>query len=142
MRKKILVVCTGNSVRSQMAHGFLNFFAGNELDVYSAGIEAHGLNPHAVEVMKEEGIDISRQTSNQLDEYAGIEFDFVLTVCDDAKEKCPYFPSRVRTFHYNFPDPSKATGSPSAIMDEFRKVRRMIRAYISDFIKNYVNVSS
>lgn len=142
MRKKILVLCTGNSCRSQIAHGYLNNFAKNELEVYSAGIETHGVNPKAIAVMREDGIDISGHTSNNISEYADIEFDFVITVCDHAKERCPYFPAKVKTFHFNFPDPAKATGSPEEIMNEFRRVRAMIREYISDFIQNYVNVSS
>jgi arsenate reductase (thioredoxin) len=142
MKKKILVLCTGNSCRSQMAHGYLNYFANNALDVYSAGIETHGVNPRAIAVMKEDGIDISRHPSNNIKEYAEFDFDFVLTVCDHAKEQCPYFPSKVQTFHHDFPDPAKASGSEEAIMNEFRRVRDMIRQYVSDFITNYINISS
>lgn len=142
MKKKILVLCTGNSCRSQMAHGYLNYFANHDLKVYSAGIETHGVNPRAVAVMREDGVDISHHTSNNIKEYANEEFDFVLTVCDNAKENCPYFPSKIKTFHHDFPDPAKAKGSEEQIMNEFRKTRDMIRDYTSDFIKNYVNISS
>lgn len=142
MKKKILVLCTGNSCRSQIAHGYLEFFGGNALEVYSAGIETHGVNPRAIKVMKEDGIDISSHTSNHVGEYADLEFDFVLTVCDNARENCPYFPARVRTFHQNFPDPAKATGTEEQIMNEFRRVRDMIRQYTSDFVTRYINVSS
>ena len=142
MKKKILVLCTGNSCRSQMAHGYLNFFGGETLDVYSAGLESHGVNPRAVAVMKEDGVDISGHTSNTVSDYATVDFDFVLTVCDNAQEHCPHFPAKVRTFHYNFPDPAKAMGSEEEITKNFRMVRDMIRKYIRDFIKEYVNVSS
>jgi arsenate reductase len=142
MKKKILVLCTGNSCRSQIAHGYLDYFGNNALEVYSAGIETHGVNPRAIAVMREEGIDISHHTSNNVTEYTGVEFDFVLTVCDNAKENCPYFPAKVKSFHFNFPDPAKAKGSEKEIMEEFRKVRAMIRKYASDFIRDYVNVSS
>src|SRR5687768_14810673 len=121
MKKKVLVLCTGNSCRSQMAHGYLNYFGDHELEVYSAGIETHGLNPRAVAVMKEDGIDISHPTSNNISEYAGLEFDFVLTVCDNAREHCPYFPAKVKVFHQNFPDPAKAGGTQEEVMNEFRK---------------------
>lgn len=142
MKKKILVLCTGNSCRSQMAHGYLNHFAGNVLDVYSAGIEAHGVNPRAIVVMKEDGVDISHHASNLVKEYEGTDFDFVLTVCDNAKENCPYFPAKVRTFHFHFPDPAKAQGDETQIMNEFRMVRDLIRRYVRDFVQQYVNVSS
>ena len=92
MKKKILVLCTGNSCRSQLAEGYLRHFAGEKAEVYSAGVETHGVNPKAIETMKEDGIDISNHTSNHIDEYRNIDFDFVITVCDNAKERCPYFP--------------------------------------------------
>lgn len=142
MKKKILVLCTGNSCRSQIAHGYLNYFGNENLEVYSAGIETHGVNPRAISIMKEDGIDISHHTSNNVNEYTSIEFDFVLTVCDNAKENCPYFPSKIKTFHYNFPDPAKAKGTEEEIMNQFRIVRDMIRNYTKEFIKDYVNVSS
>src|ERR1700733_9009015 len=125
--KKILVLCTGNSCRSQIAEGYLRHFAGARAIIYSAGIETHGLNPKAVQVMAEDGIDISNHISNNVDEYTGIDFDYVITVCDNAKENCPYFPTRAKMFHQNFPDPAKATGSPEEIMEQFRKVRDMLK---------------
>lgn len=133
--KKILVLCTGNSCRSQIAEGYLKHFAGNKAEVYSAGIETHGVNPKAIAVMSEDSIDISNHTSNNIDEYNGINFDYVITVCDNAKENCPYFPSKAEKFHYNFPDPAKAQGTPDEIMEEFRKVRGMIKDYTHNFIK-------
>lgn len=135
MKKNILVLCTGNSCRSQMAQGYLQFFAGNRALVYSAGIETHGVNPKAIEVMKEDGIDISHHTSNNVNEYKDVNFDFVITVCDNAKENCPYFPAKTKNIHQNFPDPAKAVGSEDVILQEFRNVRDMIKHYSEQFVK-------
>ena len=132
--KKILVLCTGNSCRSQIAEGYLRHFAGDKAEIYSAGIETHGVNPKAIEIMKQDGIDISGHTSNNIDEYTGIDFDYVITVCDNAKESCPYFPTRAVKLHYNFPDPAKAKGSDAAVMEQFREVREMIRKYTRHFV--------
>lgn len=137
--KNILILCTGNSCRSQIAEGYLRFFAEGKANIYSAGIETHGVNPRAIKVMAEDHIDISAHTSNHVDEYLDIPFDFVITVCDNAKEACPYFPGNVKRFHYNFPDPAKATGSEEEIMKEFRKVRDMIKTYSADFVKQNVS---
>jgi arsenate reductase (thioredoxin) len=142
MKKKVLVLCTANSCRSQMAHGYLHHFAGNNLDVYSAGIATHGVNPRAIAIMKEDGIDISHHTSNNVSEYEKVDFDFVITVCDNAKENCPYFPAKVKTLHYNFPDPAKARGNDQQIMEQFRITRDMIRKYARDFVQHYINVTS
>jgi len=133
--KRILVLCTGNSCRSQIAEGYLKFFSKGRDEVYSAGVEAHGLNPRAVQIMKEDGIDISKQTSNKVDEYMKIPFDFVITVCDNAREKCPVFPSTAKKFHQDFPDPAKATGTEEQILKEFRLVRDMIKEYCRSFIE-------
>lgn len=133
--KNILVLCTGNSCRSQMAEGFLRFFANGKAAVYSAGIETHGVNPRAVATMKEDGIDISAHTSNNIDEYRSIPFDFIITVCDNAKERCPVFPSKAKLFHYNFPDPAKATGTEEEIMQQFRTVRNEIKTYCEQWVK-------
>lgn len=138
MMKKILVLCTGNSCRSQMAHGYLAHFAGDRAEVYSAGVETHGVNPMAVQAMLEDGIDISHHTSNHVDEYAHIPFDYVITVCDNAKEQCPFFPSTAQRFHHNFPDPAKATGTPEAVAAEFQAVRDQIKAYSREFINEYL----
>ena len=134
--KKILVLCTGNSCRSQLAEGYLRHFAGDKALVYSAGVETHGVNPRAIATMKEDGIDISGHTSNNILEYTGIEFDYVITVCDNAKERCPYFPSNAQKFHYNFPDPAKATGTEAEIEKAFSDVRSLIKKYCADFVKN------
>lgn len=136
LSKKILVLCTGNSCRSQIAEGYLRYFANGKADVYSAGIETHGVNPKAIEVMKEDGIDLSKHTSNNIEEYSNIDFDFVITVCDHAKENCPYFPSRAKKFHQNFPDPAKASGTDTEITNEFRRVRDRIKDYCRTFIGN------
>ncbi|WP_158995391.1 arsenate reductase ArsC [Mucilaginibacter sp. L196] len=137
--KNILVLCTGNSCRSQIAEGYLRHFANNKANVYSAGIETHGVNPKAIQVMAEGGIDISKHTSNNIDEYMNIAFDFVITVCDNAKENCPYFPTKAQRFHKNFPDPAKATGDLNEVMDEFRSVRDMIKAYSESFVNEHLS---
>ena len=136
--KNVLVLCTGNSCRSQMAEGYLRHFAGDKAVIYSAGIETHGVNPKAVQVMGEDGIDISHHTSNNVVEYSAIPFDYVITVCDNANEACPFFPGKVERFHQNFPDPAKATGDAEEVLDEFRKVRDMIKAYSMDFAARYL----
>lgn len=132
--KKILVLCTGNSCRSQIAEGYLRYYANNKALIYSAGIETHGVNPKAIQIMKEDGIDISTHTSNHIDEYSDIDFDFVITVCDNAKENCPFFPTKAKKFHYNFPDPAKATGNEEEITHQFRVVRDLIKQYAQNFI--------
>jgi arsenate reductase len=132
--KKILVLCTGNSCRSQIAEAYLKHFGRNKAEVYSAGIETHGVNPRAIETMKEDGIDISLHTSNNIDEYRNIDFDFVITVCDNAKERCPYFPTRAKKFHHDFPDPAKATGTEEEIKEQFRQVRQKIKNYCRNFV--------
>lgn len=134
MKKKILILCTGNSCRSQIAEGYMKFFAGNKAEVYSAGVETHGVNPKAILIMKEDGIDISNHTSNNIDEYTHIDFDFVITVCENAKERCPFFPTKAVKFHYNFPDPAKAIGTDSEIMEQFRSVRELIKGYCKNFV--------
>jgi arsenate reductase len=132
--KKVLVLCTGNSCRSQIAEGYLHHFAGDKAAIYSAGVETHGVNPKAIETMKEDGIDISGHTSNNVNEYTNIDFDFVITVCDNAKERCPFFPTNAKKFHYNFPDPAKAIGSDEEVKEQFRKVRQMIKEYAKKFV--------
>jgi arsenate reductase (thioredoxin) len=134
--KNVLVLCTGNSCRSQIAHGYLEHFTDrNKVKVYSAGVETHGVNPRAIATMLEDRIDISDHTSNNIDEYFNVDFDYVITVCDNAKERCPYFPTQAQKFHYNFPDPAKAEGSEEEIMTQFREVREMIKDYCQKFIE-------
>ena len=134
-QKNVLVLCTGNSCRSQLLHGYLEQVLGERAAVYSAGVEVHGLNPRAVRVMAEDGVDISHHTSNHVDEYAAVPFDYVMTVCDHANEVCPVFPSTAQKLHHNFPDPAKATGSEEDIMNQFRSVRDQVKAYAHDFVQ-------
>jgi len=133
--KNILVLCTGNSCRSQIAHGYLQHFSGDLAKVYSAGVEVHGVNPKAIATMREDGIDISHHTSNHVDEYGNIDFDFVITVCDNAKEQCPYFPTKAQKFHHNFSDPSKTVGTQEEIDADFRRVRDEIKEYARLFVE-------
>lgn len=137
--KKVLVLCTGNSCRSQMAEGYLRHFAKDKAEIWSAGVETHGVNPRAITIMAEDSIDISGHTSNNISEYAQIPFDFVITVCDNARERCPFFPGSAQKFHYNFPDPAKAAGTEQEIMDQFRQVREMIKDYSKVFVAEHLS---
>lgn len=134
----VLVLCTGNSCRSQIAEAYLRVFAGGRADVYSAGVEKHGVNPRAVQTMLEDSIDISQHTSNLVDEYAHLDFDLVLSVCDHAAERCPVFPSTAKRVHHSFPDPAKATGTEEEIQQEFRLVRTLIREYCRTFVQDHL----
>ncbi len=125
-----------------MAEGYLKYYAGGKAEIYSAGIATHGVNPKAIAVMHEDGIDISNHTSNNIQEYRNIDFDFIITVCDNAKENCPFFPSAAKKFHHNFPDPAKAAGSDEEIMLEFRRVRDMIKTYSKEFVAKNLNDNS
>ena len=136
--KRILVLCTGNSTRSQMAHGYLHQFAGDRAKILSAGVETHGLNPKAVQVMAEDGVDISHHTSNLVDEYASLPIDYVITVCDSAAERCPVWIGRAHRTHRNFTDPSKSTGTPDEIMISYRAVRDEIRTFSQQFINEHI----
>lgn|SRR5690606_15400481 len=138
MDKNILVLCTGNSCRSQIAHGFLESFLPKDIKVYSAGVETHGVNPNAIASMQRAGIDISNYTSNHVDEYQNIDFDLILTVCDSAKEKCPYFPSKAKRIHHNFTDPAKAIGTKEEIAEQFDNVRDEIRDYCQKLVEMYL----
>ena len=138
-KPKILVLCTGNSCRSQIAEGYLTYFTKGKADVYSAGIETHGVNPRAIATMKEDGIDISMHTSNNVNEYTHLEFEYVITVCDNAKENCPFFPATVKMLHHNFPDPAKAIGTDEEIMNSFRSTRNLIKDYVKDFVNKHIH---
>ena len=131
----ILILCTGNSCRSQMADGFLAKMTENKATIYSAGIETHGLNKRAVAIMAEKGIDISQNMSNNVSEYAALSFDYVITVCDNAKERCPYFPAKVQLIHHSFSDPAKATGTEAEIMSVFGQVCKEIEVFCEVFVK-------
>lgn len=116
-----------------MAEGYLRSYMGDWAAVSSAGIETHGVNPRAIKVMAEDGIDISGHSSDLISKYDGQSFDYVITVCDNAHEQCPYFPASTEMLHHNFPDPAKATGSKEEILDAFRSTRDLIRAYTKKF---------
>ncbi len=132
--RNILVLCTGNSCRSQMAEGWLRHYGGDKVNVYSAGIETHGVNPVAIQVMKERGVDISGHTSDLVENYLGENFDYVITVCDNARERCPVFPSKALKIHHNFPDPAKAEGNEEEKLEAFRKVCDEIELFCRFFL--------
>lgn len=129
-RPKVLFLCTGNSARSQMAEGYLRHVAGDEFEVMSAGIEPKGLHPLAVEVMKEVGIDISRQTSKDVREFLGQAIPYVVAVCDNAKQRCPIFPRTYKFLHWSLEDPAEVAGSHEEKLAVFRRVRDEIRQRI------------
>lgn len=139
MLLKILVLCTGNSCRSQIAEGYFWHFlkAGRKKHtIVSAGLEAHGLNPRAVIVMREAGIDISSQKSKRLVEFLDEEFDFIVTVCDNAAENCPVFPGRATRLHWPFDDPAKAEGDEEQILEKFRQVRDQIEKKVKSWLSS------
>jgi arsenate reductase len=131
---RILVLCTGNSCRSQMAEGYLRHFAQGRAEVFSAGLEAHGVNPYAIRVMQEDGIDISTHSSETTEAYRGCSFDHVITVCNHAHEHCPWFPAGLQIHHRDFPDPAKAIGGEVEILKAFRDVRDQINVYCAELI--------
>lgn len=137
--KNILILCTGNSCRSQIAHGYFNKFSNNKCKIYSAGIETHGLNPNAVQTMLRDDIDISTHTSNDVNEYLDINFDYIITVCDHAKESCPNIPSKnALRIHKNFLDPSKIENSINP-QNDFDNCRDEIKNFTLDFYKKYID---
>lgn len=133
--KNILILCTGNSCRSQMAEGWMKYYAKGVANIYSAGIEAHGLNPYAVKVMSDAIIEIQNQTSNVVDEYLDIDFDYIITVCDNASDKCPVFPKKTTVIHHGFDDPAKFEGSEEEKLAKFA----VVRDQIDDFCFSFVN---
>lgn len=130
MKTKVLFLCTGNSARSQMAEGYLRHLAGEDYDVLSAGIAPVGLNPLAVEAMREIGIDISPHTSKNVSTLLGVSIPFVVTVCDRARESCPIFPGAFRLIHWSFDDPAAVEGTREEKLAAFRRVRDQIAASI------------
>lgn len=126
-KKKVLFLCTGNSCRSQMAEGFARALAGDRFEVYSAGLEPAGVNPRAVQVMHEVGIDISGQTSKPIDPEILLKVDLIVTLCGDAADRCPVTPPQVRRLHWPLEDPARATGTEEEILARFRQVRDEIR---------------
>ncbi|NLE26796.1 MAG: arsenate reductase ArsC [Clostridiaceae bacterium] len=131
---KILFLCTGNSCRSQMAEGWTKYLQGDVIESYSAGIETHGLNPNAVKVMAEAGVDISNHRSKHLDQLKDVLFDWVITVCDNANESCPVFPGNIKRFHISFDDPPKLAKNAKTeeeALDHYRRVRDDIKRFVS-----------
>lgn len=136
---KILFLCTGNSCRSQMAEGWARHLQADRIDAWSAGIETHGLNPRAVEVMKESGVDISGHRSKNVNDLLDIDFDYVVTVCDHAAETCPVFPGKAKVVHQGFDDPprlAKKLESDDEIIEIYRRVRDEIRNFIQELPGN------
>jgi arsenate reductase len=133
MKKRLLILCTANSARSQMAEGLMRADHGDRFDVESAGSRATLVRPEAIAVLGELGIDITAHRSKVVDEFAGETFDYVLTVCDNAKESCPVYPGHGKRVHHNFPDPASATGSEEERLAAFRRVRDEIREYLRGF---------
>ena len=134
-RKRVLILCTGNSARSQMAEGLLRHLGGGRFEVESAGTRPGYVRPEAVEVMREVGIDISGHRSKSVEEFAGQEFDAVITVCDNARESCPVFPGRTERVHWSFDDPAAAEGDEATRLAVFRRVRDEIREWAGEFIR-------
>ncbi|HKR97195.1 MAG TPA: arsenate reductase ArsC [Candidatus Angelobacter sp.] len=130
MKTKVLFLCTGNSARSQMAEGLLRHYAGDQYEVFSAGTNPVGLNPLAVQAMREIGIDISQQRSKNVAEFYGMDIPYVITVCDRAKESCPIFPGTIKSLHWSFDDPAEAHGSAEERLAVFRRVRDEIAEQI------------
>lgn len=131
---RVLILCTGNSCRSQMAQGLFRHLSNGTYDAYSAGVSPTTVNPLAIRAMREIGIDISHHTSDSIDQYLNRDFDLVITVCDNAKENCPIFPGAKNTRHWPFEDPADAKGSEEERMRVFRKVRDQIRDQIANFL--------
>ncbi|ACZ43555.1 Protein-tyrosine phosphatase, low molecular weight [Thermobaculum terrenum ATCC BAA-798] len=129
-RSRVLFLCTHNSARSQMAEGWLRHLAGDRFEVHSAGTQATRVQPLAIEAMREVGVDISGQESKTLDRYLGERWDYVITVCDRAREACPFFPGAARRLHWSIPDPSQAGGSQQERMRAYRLARDMLREKI------------
>ena len=138
MKKKVLFLCTHNSCRSQMAEGLLRDMAGDKFEVYSAGVEPTSVHPLAKKVMKEIGIDISGQQSKSVDEFLDKEFDYVITVCDNARQTCPFFPGNHKLLHWNLEDPAKATGTEEIKLQEFRKIREQLKDHVQKLINTRV----
>jgi arsenate reductase len=136
--KNVLVICTGNSCRSQMAEGWIRYYAGGHSNVWSAGIEAHGLNKYAVRVMADAMIDISHYKSKTVEELPPLKFDYIITVCDNAKQNCPVFPGTGLKLHRSFPDPAAFKGSEEEIIAKFAEVRDLIEDYCFDFVHSYI----
>ncbi|MGB2601499.1 MAG: arsenate reductase ArsC [Candidatus Omnitrophota bacterium] len=136
MKRKVFFLCTGNSCRSQMAEGFLRQLGGDRYEAYSAGVNPTEVNPLSVKVMEEAGIDISDQVSQSAAEFTGEEFDWVVTVCDDAKQTCPVFPGEYKKVHWDLKDPAEAEGTDEEILQFFRAIRDQIKTNVLEFLQN------
>jgi arsenate reductase len=134
-KKRVLILCTGNSARSQMAEGLLRHDAGNRFDVASAGVEPSRVRAESIEAMREIGIDISEHRSKSIDEFIGQAFDYVITVCDNANERCPVFPGNTKRIHWSFEDPAAAEGDEDTKLAVFRRVRDEIRHHLHNFAR-------
>jgi arsenate reductase len=134
MKKSVIVLCMGNACRSQMAEGYLHYYTQGRVSIHSAGIRADGLHPMAVEVMKEDGIDISQQYSKKLDTLADQVFDFTITVCDEAANLLPPFPASTQVLHIHFQDPSQVRGTQAEIRNAFLQVREQVKKFILKFV--------
>jgi arsenate reductase (thioredoxin) len=135
-KQRVLILCTGNSARSQMAEGILRHIAGEIFEVESAGVAPSSVRPEAIEVMREIEIDISRHRSKSVDEFTDQEFDHIITVCDNAKESCPVFPGKATRIHWSFDDPASCVGDDEMRLAAFRRVRREIHARLEDFTRS------
>ncbi|HLY26802.1 MAG TPA: arsenate reductase ArsC [Aggregatilineales bacterium] len=135
MNPRILILCTGNSARSQMAEGLLRELSAGKLDVFSAGSKPSTVNPFAIQAMRERGIDISGQRSKHLNEYLTQPFDYVITVCDEAGETCPVFPGRARRIHWSFPDPAARGGSDEMRLATFRETRDALEGRLKTWLE-------
>jgi len=143
MKKKILILCTGNSCRSQMAEGFVNHFGGENFEGVSAGSHpAEAVHPIAIKVMKEEGIDLSQNQPKHLTSFLEEHIDYLVTVCDNAKESCPNFPANVTHFHWSFEDPALAEGTEEEVLNSFRKIRDQIKDKFVSFMEKELRVKS
>ena len=140
MKKRVLILCTGNSCRSQLAEGWVRHDLGQMVDVFSAGTKASLVHPTAIAVMAEAGVDISSHRSKSVQEYRGQPFDLVVTVCDDAREACPMFPGAVKQIHESFPDPAGFTGTKEEVLDRFREVRDQIRSELVPLVRRELAV--
>ena len=132
-KKRVLFLCTGNSARSQMAEGFLRHMAGDRFEVFSAGVKPTQVNPLAIKVMAEAGVDISKHRSKSAMEFIGQQFDYIITVCDNAKQTCPVFPGKLEKIHWDLEDPAEAQGSEEERIVVFRKIRDEIRKKIEEW---------
>jgi arsenate reductase len=137
-KKQVLILCTGNSCRSQMAEGFLRHMAGDKFGVFSAGVKPTQVNPLAIKVMAEADVDISKHRSKSAMEFIGQKFDYVITVCDNAGQTCPIFPGKYEKIHWNLEDPAVVQGTEEEKLNVFRKTRDKIKEYVLGFLKTTV----